>query len=99
MAPSSIPRRLPRARCPSHTAQRPKPGTASPHLFSARQAVARFAQTQEAAQRTVAVFLEVGIGDLAVLAVYAVAALAGGSFLLHTGLRRAERTSGLSVVG
>jgi ABC-2 type transport system permease protein len=37
--------------------------------------------------------------DLMVLAIYALAALAGGSFLLHLGLRHAERTSGLSVVG
>ncbi len=37
--------------------------------------------------------------DLAVLLVYSVGALLAGSFLLHTGLRHAERTSGLSVVG
>jgi ABC-2 type transport system permease protein len=41
---------------------------------------------------------QVGL-DLAVLGIYAVAALAGGGFLLHAGLRHAERTSGLSVVG
>jgi ABC-2 type transport system permease protein len=37
--------------------------------------------------------------DLVVLGIYAVAALAGGTFLVHIGLRHAERTSGLSVVG
>ena len=37
--------------------------------------------------------------DLAVLLIYSVGALLAGSYLLHTGLRHAERTSGLSVVG
>ncbi len=39
------------------------------------------------------------IQDLALLTSYALIALAGGCFLLHAGLRHAERTSGLSVVG